>query len=574
MSSSNGTSPTDPLADLAAIAADVGATRIATEASELAVRAAEGRFYVACVGQFKRGKSTLVNALVGDPILPTGVVPITTVPTVLRYGPRRSARVRTRAAGWGDVDPDALSDYVSEEQNPGNAKGVEAVEAFVPSALLATGMCLVDTPGLGSVHEENSTATQAFVPHIDAALVVIGSDPPISGEELRLIEAVGHQVRDLLIVLNKADRVTDAERRAASAFARRVIAQRLGRAVECIYEVSALERTRGGGPARDWDALTETLAALVRSGGESLAWAAHQRGLARLADQLLAVLESERRLLLRPIEESERRLAMLSRTIADAAAAVEDLSVRFRWEEARLGRELAARHEAFVRDVAPVARAELRDAVGAGGRRWGPAFRRQMMDAAVVVARRHVLPWLGAEQAHAEAQYRRIAGRFVRIGNEFLERLAASDDEAMAFLPHALDEERGVEGRSGFAFHELLHVAHPASPLRYLLDVALGVGGRDRLRRSADVFLDDLLYLNASRVANDIGQRVSESRRRLEGEIRLLLRDVQALAEQGLARARQTREAGAAAIEGALARLAEHDQAVRALRLRVGAGGQ
>ena len=54
--------------------------RIEAEAANLAERLREGRFYVACIGQFKRGKSTLLNALIGDSVLPTGVVPITAVP--------------------------------------------------------------------------------------------------------------------------------------------------------------------------------------------------------------------------------------------------------------------------------------------------------------------------------------------------------------------------------------------------------------------------------------------------------------------------------------------------------------
>jgi len=91
-------------------------------------------------------------------------------------------------------------------------------ELFVPSALLSTGMCLVDTPGLGSVWTGNTAATQAFVPRIDAALVVVGADPPLAGEELALVDDVGRQVQNLILVLNKADRTTDYERAAAVGF--------------------------------------------------------------------------------------------------------------------------------------------------------------------------------------------------------------------------------------------------------------------------------------------------------------------------------------------------------------------
>ena len=90
-----------PLLLLAELADELGSQRVRDEATALAQRTAEGRFYVACIGQFKRGKSTLMNALLADRALPTGVLPITAVPTVIRYGPTRSARVRFEAErGW------------------------------------------------------------------------------------------------------------------------------------------------------------------------------------------------------------------------------------------------------------------------------------------------------------------------------------------------------------------------------------------------------------------------------------------------------------------------------------------
>ncbi|MSP25788.1 MAG: hypothetical protein EXR75_11615 [Myxococcales bacterium] len=68
--------PGSPLREFEALAREAGAAALAREAAALADRASEGRFYVAVVGQFKRGKSTLINALVGDALLPAGVIPV------------------------------------------------------------------------------------------------------------------------------------------------------------------------------------------------------------------------------------------------------------------------------------------------------------------------------------------------------------------------------------------------------------------------------------------------------------------------------------------------------------------
>src|ERR1035438_6068800 len=117
---------------LAGLAQELGAEPVAEEARELAARVSEGRFYVACVGQFKRGKSTLLNALVGHAVVPAGFVPVTAVPTVIRFGDALHARVRMRDGAWRDVAMPDLKEYVTEELNPENKRAVEGAEVFVP----------------------------------------------------------------------------------------------------------------------------------------------------------------------------------------------------------------------------------------------------------------------------------------------------------------------------------------------------------------------------------------------------------------------------------------------------------
>ena len=167
------------------LASEAGAEDVAAEAAALRERLAEGRFYVACLGQFKRGKSTLLNALVGESVLPVGVVPVTSALTILRHGAERTARVIFGDGGSRMVGLHDVAAYVAEEHNPENAKDVAAVEITLPSPLLASGTCLVDTPGVGSVFAGNTAVTREFLPHVDAAIVVLGADPPISGEERR-----------------------------------------------------------------------------------------------------------------------------------------------------------------------------------------------------------------------------------------------------------------------------------------------------------------------------------------------------------------------------------------------------
>jgi GTP-binding protein EngB required for normal cell division len=541
---------------LASLGEELGAQYIADDGHALAARVSEGRFYLACIGQFKRGKSTLINALIGEPILPVGFIPVTAVPTVIRYGAHKKVRIQFRDGAWQQIAASDLDQYVSEEHNPENAKGVGGAEVFVPSALLSTGMCLVDTPGLGSVFTGNTAATQAFIPHIDAALVVVGADPPLAGEELTLVGAVGRQVENLILVLNKADRTTDAERAAAVGFTQKVLEKRLQRSVGPVFEVSATDCLENRGPERDWGKLLAALKHLVQGSGRQLIQAACDRGVQRLSEQLLAIITEEREALDRPIEASERRISVMRETIAEAERSMREVEFLWMAEQRHLSDVFVDRHKAFLASVWPPAEEEFQRAVPSLPRTMGPSYRRAIMREAQEIAQRHVLPWLRTEQAEGEKEYRRVASRFVQMANDFLKKLADAGIRELARMPHALDPETGFRARSEFLFRDMIEVAQPASPLRWLADLVLGfVGARGVFEREGREFLGRLLEVNCSRVQNDILNRVQESRNRLEVEIRKLLHEISRIAVEALTHAREAHAAGTPAVEAAVARL-------------------
>jgi predicted GTPase len=554
------------LTRLAELARAFGVEKVEEGAKDIAQRLIEGRFYVACIGQFKRGKSTLLNALVGDAVLPTGVVPITTVPTILRYGKRRTARVRFKGDTWTDVTPENLIEYVSEEQNPENAKKVGGVEVFLPSALLATGMCFVDTPGLGSIFAGNTAATQAFVPQIDAAIIVVGADPPIAGEEMALVEEVSKHVRQLIVVLNKADRATEAERRIAVPFTRKALEKRLGRPVEFIYEISAAERLTQNKTGWDWGLLVASLEKLVNESGRSLVRAAGQRGLQRLAEEMLLVTLEEREALVRPIEESERRIVSMRETIADTERSLREISYLFMAEKHRLSDLFLDRKKSFLSANLGAAKSEANEAFEKIPPWYGPIYRREAMHAAQTIAASRVSPWLANEQVYAEEEYRKVAARFVNIGNEFLTKLSESRIPELSRVPNALNSEKGFRVASRFRFEDLINIARPASPLRYLADVFLGfIGATSVIRKHATEFLEYLLDMNSSRVQSDLLDRVEESQGQLEAEIRKLLQQITRVATVALEHARKAKSRGAIAVEENLLRIAAAEQEIYSL---------
>jgi GTP-binding protein EngB required for normal cell division len=546
--------------------------RIKEDALCAAERISEGRFYVACVGQFKRGKSTLLNALMGESLLPSGVTPVTAVPTILRFGGRRRARVRLGSDAWTDIGIAELEQYASEAANPENRKGVAALEVFVPNPLLEQGMCFVDTPGIGSVFSGNTAATQAFLPHIDAAIVVIGADPPIAGDELALVENVARQIPDILFVLNKADRATSNEREAAVTFARQVLQNGLRRPVRTIFEVSALEQlVEQTGSKGDWLELVAALQKLNQDSGRQIVRASASRTLRRLSHQLRVVVNEEREAMTRPFEESETRIGRLREVVFQAEQSLNDLSYLFSGEQQRLSKAFGDHRSQFLQAVNATAHNQLASIRSRLPRTPGPRYRRVVMKVAQDVARRHTMPWLESEEQKAENAYREITKRFTELANGFLLRAQNIGGAEMALLPSELESGQAFRARSEFHFHEYMELANPASPVRYVADLILGMAfAHSRIAADAHDFLDRLLETNSERVRNDLEHRVSESRRRLESEIRALLRELSEVSERALIRARTAHQSGTAAVASSLKRLAEVEAELEALSISDG----
>jgi GTP-binding protein EngB required for normal cell division len=189
-------------------------------AETLRCRLEHQRFQLAVLGQFKRGKSTFINALLGAPLLPIAVIPLTAVPVFISW--RSHALVRVRFADRrvdeeiSTDDPHAIRQFlfrfVSEEANPRNELGVDRVDLFYPSPLLATGLILIDTPGVGSTFRHNTEAALRVLPESDAAIFVVSVDPPITEVEIGYLEQIKSKATKLFFVLNKIDYLRPEER--------------------------------------------------------------------------------------------------------------------------------------------------------------------------------------------------------------------------------------------------------------------------------------------------------------------------------------------------------------------------
>lgn len=199
--------------------AEMGGDRadLAARAQRLADRIGAKAFHLAVLGEFKRGKSTLINALLGQSLLPSGVVPVTTIATEVHYGP--PGLVASYLDGRTEsADPARLAELVTEAHNPGNRLGVARVQVTLEAPLLRPGVVLVDTPGVGSAHAHNTEAALAALQDTDGAIVVLSVDSPVSENDKELLGSLETRGTQTFIVVNKVDHLSGAEVREVRRF--------------------------------------------------------------------------------------------------------------------------------------------------------------------------------------------------------------------------------------------------------------------------------------------------------------------------------------------------------------------
>ncbi|RMD86590.1 MAG: hypothetical protein D6813_14745, partial [Calditrichaeota bacterium] len=204
-----------------------GWNRFLTEAHALKQKLVGNIFNLVVMGQFKRGKSTLINAMLGQPLLPTAVVPLTSVVTILRYGESLRVTVHFLNGSKQAIALEELSQYVTEKLNPENVKGVDRVEIEYPAELLRDGVQLIDTPGVGSVFEHNTDVAYQFMPRADVVLFLVTADPPVSQAELHFLQDVRAHAAKIFFVKNKVDHLAPGELEESLQFTRQVLSKHL-----------------------------------------------------------------------------------------------------------------------------------------------------------------------------------------------------------------------------------------------------------------------------------------------------------------------------------------------------------
>jgi GTP-binding protein EngB required for normal cell division len=184
---------------------------------------------VAILGQFKAGKSSFINSLIGKSVLPVGVIPVTTAITRLQYGDKERVFVRHFDGTTTEAPLADIAAFTAEAENPGNQRNVAVVDIELPSLKGYAGLRLVDTPGLGSVFKYHKAASENWLPEVGAALLAISSDRPLSDRDLELIRELTRHTPYILLLLTKADLLTGEQQDEVIRFFQETLQRELNR---------------------------------------------------------------------------------------------------------------------------------------------------------------------------------------------------------------------------------------------------------------------------------------------------------------------------------------------------------
>lgn len=495
-----------------------GRQQVGERAGRLAERISRRRFNISVLGEFKRGKSTLVNALVGAELMPTGVLPLTAVATEVGFGEPGATIVHLDGA-TEDVELGDLADYVTERGNPGNERNVARAEVRTPCELLRPGVVLVDTPGIGSVFRHDEAAARALL-EADGAVLVLSADAPLSEQEHGLLFALSERRAPTFFVLNRVDHLTGRELEEVAQFVSAEVEKAVGSkprlwrvSARAALEAHLLGRAPDDKNSGDFPEFCHELKRFVDQDlvGARVETARHELGLlARELEESLAIeavsveLEatslSERIARLRSAAAEQRQAfaderTLLQRDVAILAGRIEVALNDFAARQPRLcDQELVMEAE-----EAPLSQLEdrLRQTVERLVRGSFEGFRQ-------------------VESIEAEESWRSLAESFRDRTQERVNAVrAAAADIFQVELPQ-LDIPHVAEERERY-FYLFLHVGSSTESIdRFLRRLLPSPVARRRLLRRARRELAGEFDKHAGRARWDLTQRLDVVRRRFE----------------------------------------------------------
>jgi len=559
------------LEQLASLADERSDHATAGRARTLAGRLRADVFNLAVVGQFKRGKTTLINALLAWDILPAAVVPLTSVVTIIEHGPQERVSVHFLDGSSREIVTSELPGYVTERGNPSNRLGVAVAVVQLPSEILKRGLRIVDTPGVGSVHAHNTETAYAFIPHVDGAIFLVTADPPVSEAELQFLKDLRQEVQRVFFVQNKADQVPAAERRESLEFSRAQLAAVAGEDSIEMFSLSAREALKAklaGDERRLRESglieLEAALANFVRSEKADVAITTGLRTAERLARQQMAAIAMEKAALAMPLEELEQKSVQFEAYLKQMRQARDDNRHLLRAAGERMVNEVInADLRSLQERVRPDLLRGLEKAADAAGDVSGRELLRRLNAYMRTAIEQVYAEWIAQEERRVSEALREAVERFAGQVNQALHDLARVSQELFRADIGELAVSAELSGGSEFYFAPWQMQVSPDTLSGSLLHVLRGRWVRDGLLKAVRAKLLEQLDMHGGRVRYDFVRRLEESlhdfERRILGAMDLTIAGIEEAIDRAVTQKRtagetiSSRQQELAAQEAALA---------------------
>jgi len=538
------------------------------------------RLQLAVLGQFKRGKSTFINALLGADVLPTGVIPLTAVATFIAWRREPLVVVRLRgeapneefAVHTADEIRNVLFRFVAEEANPENRLGVERVDLFYPADILTDGTVIIDTPGVGSTLRHNTEAALQVLPESDAAFFVVSADPPITEVELEYLRRLKSKTQRVFFVLNKADYLRPGEQRSIVEFLQKVLAEKslidADGQIFCISARDGLEAKRiGSNEALENSGIAALEDHLVRAlASEKVRWLEH--AVRSKAADSLAQASAELGLRVRALNMPIEELAAKSEAFQDALRSIE--------EQRRITRDLLTGDHRRLREALDARIGELRKEIasklarvidasllGAVLTAWEEAARRALSEAMQAEFEAAREPLVSAFAADAGAALLGCEGRV----NALIDRVRRTAAEIFNVpLGPDIEHEAFELGEDPYWVTESTSVTLIPDPSRLIDRLLPARLRRPRLRARMVRQADELIVHNAENLRWAILRGLDETFRKATARFEERLDETISATRNVIGDALARRRDKSFAVQPELHRLAEATASLASLR--------
>lgn len=513
---------------------------------ELREKVETNTFNLVVVGQFKRGKTSLINALLGADILPVAVVPLTSIVTIMTYGGALRVNVLFNDGKVAEIKPESLPEYVTEKGNPKNIKDVIEVVITYPSAYLKDGVRLIDTPGVGSIYQHNTDVAYRYLPKSDAALFLLSVDQPMSRAELDFLKDVKEYSNKVFFLLNKADYFNEKELQESIEFSKDVLKEAMGAEVG-IFPVSARLALEGKlANAEDLieksllPSFSEVLNTFLMEEKGKVLLLSVTNNLLRLLSQAQFELELEMKSLSTPLDELRKKLSVFEAKKQDVLLEKQDFDIRLDGETKRLSRDiLDADITKFRKELLAQEQVHLEEQFARSKSLSSKELRAALEQMVIEHVRQAFNIWRAMEDD-------RLAKAFETICRRFVVKIDDTVDELMKFssdlfeIPFEVNKTEALWSAKSQFYYKFKEQPGGIGIVASSLTLALPkfIGDKIILKKMQD-YLVRAIDLQLGRSGNDFEERIQKSKLDFRWEmlqrIEATIEGISAAVEKGIA---------------------------------------